>query len=66
MSIFFKCRNPDPKKNKAREETGGLIKGTNSPEHDTKEMEIYELPDKEFKIIILRKLKYYKTTQIDN
>lgn len=28
-----------------------------SPEGDTKEMEIYELPDKEFKVIVLNKLK---------
>ena len=43
--------------NKVYEETGklGPAKGTNSPENDTKEIEIYELTDKEFKIIILWK-----------
>ena len=33
----------------------GQTEGTNSPENDTKEMEIYELPEKEFKVIILWK-----------
>lgn len=43
--------------NKVYEETGKLspTEGTNSPENNTKEIEIYELPDKKFKVIILWK-----------
>ena len=37
-----------------------------SPETDPKEKEIYELPDKNFKIIILKELNKQKKTQIDN
>lgn len=37
----------------------------NFPVIDLEEMEIYELPEKEFKIIMLRKLSY-KWTHIDN
>lgn len=37
-----------------------------APITDPKEMESYELPDKEFKIIILKKLSEHKRTQIDN
>lgn len=33
-----------------------MAQSNKSPEGDTKEMEIYELPDKEFKIIVLNKL----------
>jgi len=32
----------------------------------SKEMEVYELPDKEFKIIVLRKLSKLQGTQIHN
>ena len=37
-----------------------------APITNPKEMEIYELPDKEFKTIILKKLSQHKRTQKDN
>lgn len=37
-----------------------------SPATDAKEMEIYKLSDKEFKIMILRTSGRYKRTQIHN
>ena len=37
-----------------------------APITDPKEMETYELPDKEFKTILLKKLSEHKRTQIDN
>ena len=54
--------------NKVYEETGKLspTEGTNSPENNTKEIEIYELPDKKIQGNHLMEVKYFKTIQIDN
>lgn len=37
-----------------------------APVTDPKEMETYELPDKELKTVILKNLSEHKRTQIDN
>ena len=51
--MFFKCANPRIKRNRKRQENMVPSKEQDqSPENDTTKMEIFELPDKEFKIIV--------------